>query len=479
MSVADFLHWLSDTTLAVSALIFFVLIIRKPFARAFGANATYALWLLPAIRLAMPQLNVLPRPDASVVANATEILSYSVAPSVSATVASMEANSPDMAAFAGAFVVTLWILVALAIVCYAIERHIRAMKAALAASSSAEAETAAMAQRLAQQFGLHRPPRIRVIRDISGPSVIGVFRPVILLPANFTEAYAEDEQRLALAHEIAHIVRGDLVSGAIASIVTALQWPNPLVHMAMRAFRVDQEAACDETVLSRRNAPSDKGAYISAIIKSINGPSANRAPGLTLNHPIKERLMYLKNETKNKERRFLGHGVAAVTIVAGVLGAASYGYADEKEIDVKEEVKEEHRVMIIKGDGDEEFDFSMLGEDGDFEFISEDGDHKKFKVIRSHGGELHEDGMVKATCSSDDSEPVKLEWTDESEAGDHKYVEKRVICLTGDDAKPENRIAALERAIAKMEEDAKRQEERRKRMIKGLREQLKEMEAEQ
>ena len=49
--------WAVDTAIAVSLLIGAVLLIRRPFAAAFGARAAYALWLAPAVRAITPQLN--------------------------------------------------------------------------------------------------------------------------------------------------------------------------------------------------------------------------------------------------------------------------------------------------------------------------------------------------------------------------------------------------------------------------------------
>ena len=84
-----------------------------------------------------------------------------------------------------------------------------------------------------------------------GPAVIGVLKPAIFLPRKFETDFTPDEQRFALAHEIAHIARGDLAASFAALLLRAIQWPNPLVHLALKAFKTDQEAACDAYVLSR------------------------------------------------------------------------------------------------------------------------------------------------------------------------------------------------------------------------------------
>ena len=54
------MNWMLGTGVAVSLLIVLVLLVRRPFARMFGAKAVYALWVLPFLRLVMPEVT-LPR----------------------------------------------------------------------------------------------------------------------------------------------------------------------------------------------------------------------------------------------------------------------------------------------------------------------------------------------------------------------------------------------------------------------------------
>jgi len=58
MTLEAFQSWVLQTGLVVSLLIVIILMIRRPFSRLFGANAAYALWCLPFIRLVMPGLAV-------------------------------------------------------------------------------------------------------------------------------------------------------------------------------------------------------------------------------------------------------------------------------------------------------------------------------------------------------------------------------------------------------------------------------------
>jgi len=66
MTLEAFQNWVIQTGLIVSLLIVIILVIRRPFSRFFGANAAYALWSLPLIRLVLPGLSIpqswLPKP---------------------------------------------------------------------------------------------------------------------------------------------------------------------------------------------------------------------------------------------------------------------------------------------------------------------------------------------------------------------------------------------------------------------------------
>ena len=55
---------------------------------------------------------------------------------------------------------------------------------------------------------------------------------------------------MTLLHEGADHDRFDLVANLAGLVVVAAHWWNPIAHLAWRAFRADQELACDATVLA-------------------------------------------------------------------------------------------------------------------------------------------------------------------------------------------------------------------------------------
>ena len=151
-----------------------------------------------------------------------------------------------------------------------------------------------------------------------GPLVVGALRPRILLPLDFEARHAPDEARLVIAHERAHLARGDTRAQLVAVALRCLQWFNPFLHLAGPAFRLDQELACDASVLARH--PHARRRYADAM---LNVQLA--VPGLPVgchwqsSQSLKERILMLKQPQPGARRRRMG-----LVVLGLVLGATSY-----------------------------------------------------------------------------------------------------------------------------------------------------------
>jgi beta-lactamase regulating signal transducer with metallopeptidase domain len=88
------------------------------------------------------------------------------------------------------------------------------------------------------------PVAILESAEVSTPATIGWRRPIILLPATWTD-WNEQERRVVLAHELAHISRGDYASGVLAQLSVAVHFYHPLAHWLAARLRLQQELAAD------------------------------------------------------------------------------------------------------------------------------------------------------------------------------------------------------------------------------------------
>jgi hypothetical protein len=155
-----------------------------------------------------------------------------------------------------------------------------------------------------------------------GPAVVGLIAPRILTPRDFAQRYSRSEQALVLAHERAHIARQDSRLNGLCAAAQCLCWFNPLVHLAARLMRIDQELACDEAVVSR--FPGARRAYAEVLVKTqlaiLPLPLGCYWPS-TGEHPLVERVAMLSGQHVGAARRSIGAAALAVLCAGSALAA--------------------------------------------------------------------------------------------------------------------------------------------------------------
>jgi beta-lactamase regulating signal transducer with metallopeptidase domain len=93
--------------------------------------------------------------------------------------------------------------------------------------------------------------RILVTSHVRGPVCFGVLRPVILLPQEMYEKSTEEDLRMVLNHELAHIERRDCLTNLFQRIVEAVFFFHPLVLYASSQLTQQREQICDNYVLKK------------------------------------------------------------------------------------------------------------------------------------------------------------------------------------------------------------------------------------
>lgn len=152
--------------------------------------------------------------------------------------------------------------------------------------------------------------RSRLRLHDAGPAVLWAPRSLILLPADFLQRFDASQRAMVLAHESTHLRRGDALWTLLAELACAALWFHPLVWLALPRFRLDQELACDESML--RQGPHDAGSYARTLFSSAAAvPAAALIPWLA-EPQLKERLMMIRRDRTTKARRIAGYlGTAA------------------------------------------------------------------------------------------------------------------------------------------------------------------------
>lgn len=322
-----------NNLLWTSAALLLVLALRVPVARLFGAGAAYALWLLPLFRLFLPPLPPL-------LAGGRDLAS--LLPPVAAMVPQGSAAAPlPPDGGPGQWVpilLALWAGGAAAFAFHQGHRY-RRFLASLSLTS--------------RSLGSHGGIPLVESGAVDGPLAVGLLDRRIVVPPDFSRRYTSPERRLALDHELHHHRHGDIWWNLAALAVLALNWFNPIAYLAFRAFRADQELACD-AVVAGRATPEEQQHYARALIKSASRPGLIAACPLNHADQLKRRLKMINKHHKGPARRFAG--TAAVGALIGTaLALGSPGIAQEQRdgsgAQTSPTLKQVGFVMLRQGDG--------------------------------------------------------------------------------------------------------------------------------
>jgi beta-lactamase regulating signal transducer with metallopeptidase domain len=118
--------------------------------------------------------------------------------------------------------------------------------------------------RQARDLDLPSPLDTKASNSLLEPGLVGIVKPVVLLPEGLMARLSKAERDAILAHELAHFSRGDNVTAAIHMLVEALFWFYPPVWLIGARLIAERERACDESVLADGH---DAEVYAQGILK--------------------------------------------------------------------------------------------------------------------------------------------------------------------------------------------------------------------
>ena len=108
---------------------------------------------------------------------------------------------------------------------------------------------------------------------IKTPLTIGMFKPVVLVPAGFFLRLPADQAEAILIHELAHICRQDYLFGLIQEIARTAFFYHPAIYYLARITDLEREHACDARVVTESGAAAPLAKGLSRIaIDAKHGP---------------------------------------------------------------------------------------------------------------------------------------------------------------------------------------------------------------
>ncbi|MCA9049503.1 MAG: SLBB domain-containing protein [Planctomycetaceae bacterium] len=205
---------------------------------------------------------------------------------------------------------------------------------------SLEGHAQSIMNSVAEKMKLKRRPSVWVTDLLFGPAVLGVLRPVIVLPRILLDSMTDEQLRPIVAHELVHIRRGDLWVGLCQATAQCVWWFWPPVWLANRRLTRATEQCCDEeTIRLSGCSPSEYAHSLLAVIESKH--QLKPVPVFPGMKPVEitaqrmERIMSLKQGSRT---RMSWKSLTAVLLLALVVlpGAVPGQTSDQKSASLVE-----------------------------------------------------------------------------------------------------------------------------------------------
>ncbi|WP_312279487.1 M56 family metallopeptidase [Oscillibacter sp.] len=297
-----------QNSLQLSLIIMLMLFISPMLTHRYSAKCRYYLWTVVFVALLVPIRT-------SIKLTLPEFLQAAVPQGTTQAASPVTAaNTPaslDWLQYAGA----LWILGSSVFLIWHLFSHLRFLSAVKRWSEDVkDVDILRIFNNTKAELHINKYIPIKSCACIKTPMVVGLLRPVVLLPQ---VTFSEDELPLILKHELVHIKRKDLWYKILMLSTLAIHWFNPVIHLAVRSVLNLCEISCDEEVLKGIGAKG-RARYGESVIGTMRNSGAYKT-ALSTNFysgtkSMKKRIYAMMDMANKRFSPVLFMAVVAVTM---------------------------------------------------------------------------------------------------------------------------------------------------------------------
>jgi bla regulator protein blaR1 len=106
-----------------------------------------------------------------------------------------------------------------------------------------------MMHELKAKMNISQQVSVRVSTLVTLPMIMGVLKPVILIPMSIVTGFSEEQLATILAHELAHLKRRDFLFNGLQSVLDVLYFFHPAMWLLSAQIRKERENCCDDMAL--------------------------------------------------------------------------------------------------------------------------------------------------------------------------------------------------------------------------------------
>jgi beta-lactamase regulating signal transducer with metallopeptidase domain len=147
------------------------------------------------------------------------------------------------------------------------------------------------------------------------PMVIGLIKPVILLPVSAFTGLSPKQLESIIAHELAHILRRDYIINLLQSVVEILFFYHPAVWWINNVIRTERENCCDDIAIAQTGDSTDYARALASIQEHLllNKSLALSAAGNK--NKLLKRIKRLLNQPKMKTNFIEGFTASCIILI--------------------------------------------------------------------------------------------------------------------------------------------------------------------
>ena len=212
--------------------------------------------------------------------------------------------------------------------------------------------------RLCRELKLSRTVRLLQSAAVEVPTALGWLRPVILVPACALAGLAPAQLEAILAHELAHIRRGDFLVNLLQSLVEVLLFYHPAVWWLSGRIRHERELCCDDEAAALCGDPLLLARALTELeaLRESASPSSHHLALAANGGSLMQRIRHLLQPSLPVPG---GARAAALALVAASLLGAGVALQDQGK-DPAPKAERNTRMKVI--DGDRQMDLQLKGE---------------------------------------------------------------------------------------------------------------------
>ncbi len=205
---------------------------------------------------------------------------------------------------------------------------------------------------LVARLDIGRAVELRETARIVTPMVVGVLRPVVLVPIGLLAGLSVAQVEAILAHELAHIRRHDYLVNLVQSFVEVVYFFHPVLWWLSAHIRAEREHCCDDLAMAVCDDRLSLAHALVRVAEFRNQPALVVAFAAN-KRQLLSRVRRVLGVAEPATRRFAGYLPMAVVLLSLSVGASVYAFQGKKSEEKPQPAKvKTERIKIIESNAD-------------------------------------------------------------------------------------------------------------------------------